>query len=456
MKTFVHGLVLGKFYPFHAGHQQLVRAASRSCQRVTVQVLASSVESIPVEVRADWIRAEHPEVHVVTGLDEAPVDFDDPEIWDLHMVVIEDLLDAPVDAVFTSDDYGAELARRLEAVWCQVDPGRSALQVSGTAVRADVAGHWWALPTAVRSWFCRRVVVLGAESTGTTTLAEALADHFGVPCTPEFGREWTVRRPGGPAAPWRTEEFDLIAIEHQRQEVEAMRRTPRPLVISDTDVLATAVWHERYVGTRSPSVLTQASAWRPDLYLLTGDEIPFVQDGLRDGEHLRSSMHERFRDVLQCSGVPWLELRGPLEDRVRTAVEAVDHLLAAGWRLADPLGYQPRRACESNAAPATSDSTPPAATRNAGDAPQAGSHTGSQEGAAARGSRRGASRTVDDAVGVAEGGGEREDAGLGPGGSAPLGGVAGDFAAGASERTRAASCCAGASHQSPSNTTGTR
>lgn len=338
MTEFRHGLVLGKFYPLHAGHQQLIRAASSACERLTVQVLASSVESIPLEVRADWVRREHPEVHVVAGMDEAPVDYRDPAVWDLHMAVIEDLLAEPVDVVVTSDDYGAELAHRLGARWRQVDPGRTTMQVSGTAVRADVAGHWWALPPSVRQWFCRRVVVLGAESTGTTTLAQDLAGHYGVPWVPEYGREWSAVRPGGLAGPWHPAEFDLIAVEHQRQEMEAMRHTPRPLVISDTDVLATTVWHERYVGGPSPSVLARAAAWQPDLYVLTGDEIPFVQDGMRDGEAIRHGMHRRFVEVLEAGDVPWLEVRGGREERLQATVEAVDALLRRGWELADPLG----------------------------------------------------------------------------------------------------------------------
>lgn len=338
MKAYGHGLVLGKFYPLHAGHQQLIRSASSVCERVTVQVLASAVESIPVEVRAGWIRAEHPEVDVVAGMDEAHVDFDDPEAWDLHMAVIEGLLDTPVEAVFTSDDYGAELARRLGATWHQVDPGRSAVAVSGTAVRADVAGHWWALPPPVRAWFCRRVVVVGAESTGTTTLAMDLAEHYGVPCVPEYGRTWTEIRPGGLGAPWHTSEFDLVAIEHERQEVEAMRASPMPLVISDTDVLATSIWHERYTGGASPTVTARAKAWRPDLYILTGDEIPFVQDGMRDGEHIRHAMQDRFREVLGEGSVPWFEVRGTASERLKDAVIRVDRLISDGWRLADPLG----------------------------------------------------------------------------------------------------------------------
>lgn len=173
-----HGFVMGKLYPFHAGHQALIRAAQAVSDRVTVLVQGhESVESIPLDVRVDWVRREHPQVRVV-GVDNPVdvVDFESAEVWDRHMAVIEEHLPedlGPVDAVFTSDAYGEELARRLRAEWVQVDPGRSSTPISGTAIRADPAANWWALPTPVREWFCRRVEVTGRQ------LADDLAAHFG-------------------------------------------------------------------------------------------------------------------------------------------------------------------------------------------------------------------------------------------------------------------------------------
>jgi HTH-type transcriptional repressor of NAD biosynthesis genes len=332
-----HGLVIGKFYPPHAGHLALVRAAMARCDRVTVQVLGSSQESLPLQLRAEWLREELPGAHVVAGLDDAPVDYDSPEAWDVHVRLIRDLLDSPVDAVFTSDRYGAELARRLGATWVQVDPERRATPVSATAVRADPARFWWALPAPVRAWYVRRVVVLGAESTGTTTLADDLAAHFGLPAVAEFGREWSEQRPGGLTAPWHTAEFDLVAREQARREDDAARRTPVPLLVCDTDVLATTVWHERYVGHASPTVLALAAARVPDLYLLTGDEIPFVQDGMRDGEHLRHAMQARFRELLRAQAAPWVELSGSRAQRLADAIALVEPLLAAPRVLAEPM-----------------------------------------------------------------------------------------------------------------------
>lgn len=339
-RQFRHGLVVGKFYPLHAGHMALIRNATTACEKVTVEVIGGSTESIPVSVRAEWVGTEHPTVRVKHCVDDSEIDFDSPSAWDHHTEVIRGLLDEPVDAVFTSDDYGGELARRLGATWVQVDPGRSAVPVSGTAVRSDIAGHWWALPPAVRAHFCRRVVVVGAESTGTTTLATALATHYQTRCVPEFGRTWSEIRPGGLSAPWHTDEFDHVATEQARTEDEAARGAAVPVIIADTDVLATAIWHERYVGFPSVSVKMLAAQRVPDLYILTDCDIPFVDDGMRDGEHLREWMDRRFRDELAAQPAPWFSVGGTHPERLARAIQEIDRMLGRGWTLAPSLEQQ--------------------------------------------------------------------------------------------------------------------
>ncbi|MDQ1659044.1 MAG: HTH-type transcriptional regulator, transcriptional repressor of biosynthesis s, partial [Cryptosporangiaceae bacterium] len=203
MTLFGHGLVVGKFYPPHAGHHHLIRAAAARCASVTVVACASSAESIPLDLRVRWLAEEHPDVHVVGAVDDHPIDYADPAVWDLHCAVFRDALaGAEADAVFSSEGYGAELARRFAAEHVCVDLGRDAVPVSGTAVRADPVAHWQHLSAPVRGWFARRVVVVGAESTGTTTLSRDLAAAFrergGVWAdtrwVPEYGRDLTLRK----------------------------------------------------------------------------------------------------------------------------------------------------------------------------------------------------------------------------------------------------------------------
>lgn len=350
-------MVVGKFYPPHAGHHHLIDTAAAACERVSVVVAPSSMESIPLELRLDWLREVHaatPWVRFVGVIDDHPVDYQDPAAWDAHCAVFRAAIGGePVDAVFSSESYGDELARRFSAVHVCVDQARGLHPVSGTAVRADPVAHWPYLSAPVRAWFTRRVVVVGAESTGTTTLARDLAAALrrrgGVWAetrwVPEYGRELTARklaalRQADSTATifdvtWSRADFIEVAHAQNAAEDEAAR-DGAPILVCDTDARATAVWEERYLG--SASATTVAAARRPHLYLLTDVQgVPFEDDGLRDGAHLRHWMTERFRQILAESGVPFREMRGPRDVRLAAALEACDALLAEGWRLHPPL-----------------------------------------------------------------------------------------------------------------------
>jgi HTH-type transcriptional repressor of NAD biosynthesis genes len=253
------------------------------------------------------MRARHRRARVVAGWDELPVDFADPRVHDAHIEVMERLLNAPPDVVFTGEDYGELLAERwgIEHVCVRRDGS-----ISGTAVRADPAAYWHRLTPEVRAYLCRRVVITGAESTGTTTLARALAERLQTLWVPEVGRAVSEAR--GIPAVWTDADFEMIARRQQLDEDRAARMSG-PVLICDTDALATCLWQERYLGRSTGPVEAIAARRGYALSVLTSDDIPFVQDGLRDGVHLRGWMTQRFRDRLR---EPWIEVRGSVEERV--------------------------------------------------------------------------------------------------------------------------------------------
>ncbi|MFL6052921.1 MAG: AAA family ATPase [Actinoallomurus sp.] len=367
--TFRHGLVIGKFYPPHAGHHHLIDTAADACARVTVVVAASTAESIPLALRAVWLRERHPQPHVeiIPVVDDVEVDYDADAIWAAHVAAFRaglaavsghgvGALDAPpVDAVFSSEEYGPELARRFAAAHVPVDPPRGRYPVSGTAVRRDPVDCWPWLSPAVRAYLTRRVVVLGAESSGTTTLSRALAAYYsarggGWAATrwvPEYGRLYceeklALARRTDPDRwigdlTWSSEEFTLIAERHLALE-DAAARSGSPLLICDTDAFATSLWHERYLGVLSADAERLHARARHDLWILTDTAgVPFEQDGWRDGESIRERMSDRFREELDRRGLPYVLVTGTHEDRLATAVTAIDALLEKGWTFADPL-----------------------------------------------------------------------------------------------------------------------
>ena len=148
----------------------------------------------------------------------------------------------------------------------------------------------------------------------------------------EFGREYSEVKLAKNDLDWRTDEFTMIAEEQSRRENAAARVANR-ILICDTNAFATVLWHRRYMGTHSAEVEKIAGKGRCDLYLLTGDEIPFVQDGLRDGEHIRHEMHTWFEQALGRRPVPWKLLRGSHDERLREAVQLIRDLFKpSAWR----------------------------------------------------------------------------------------------------------------------------
>lgn len=178
-----------------------------------------------------------------------------------------------------------------------------------------------------------RVVLIGAESTGKTTLCIELAKHYNTVWVAEYGREnWEEKLAvqalkGGDIPSWSDEDFIHIAEEQQRRENEAASHANRVL-ICDTNAFATATWYERYSGKRHPQVDAIGNADKVDLYLIPTPEVPFVQDGVRDGEAIRGWMHERFVELIEKAGVPYTLITGPWGGRVEQAVAAIDALLA--------------------------------------------------------------------------------------------------------------------------------
>jgi NadR type nicotinamide-nucleotide adenylyltransferase len=324
----LRGVVLGKFYPPHAGHKHLIDTAAAQVDRLDVLVCCRDDQTIPGATRASWLREIHagqPGIHVHEVRDFE--DDDNAEAWARCTV---DTLGCVPDIAFTSEDYGDRFARCLGARHVSVDRDRRTVPTSGTLVRADPLGHWEHLAPAVRAWYARRVAIVGAESTGTTTLARALAAHYGTEWVPEYGREYCEQlvASGGRLEThrWTTQEFMDIA-HAQLEREDGLARRCHKLLFCDTDALATSLWHERYVGEASAGVRSIAASRSYALHVLTDCDVGFVQDGLRDGEHLREWMTARFREELAASGRRWLLVSGSHENRMRIVTSAIDEIL---------------------------------------------------------------------------------------------------------------------------------
>lgn len=324
------GLIAGKFDPPHRGHALLIDSARSECERLIVFVLDEGDHTASGAQRAAWLREIHPGVDVRV-LQNAPR-FDRTNeagvarsTSELAARLAGALDGVHVDVVFTSEPYGELLAGALHAEHQSVDRDRVLVPVTGTMVRRNPARALALLEPVVRAQYVPRVCIAGAESTGKSTLSQRLAKWYGTVWVPEYGRQYTLGRTERMGSgSWRSEEFSHIAYEQQRLEDEAARRAD-PVLICDTDAFSTRIWHEFFLDDFRAD--WPAIPSRIALYLLPFPDVPFVADEIREGEHRRYWMHERFVTELTQLGARHLVLEGAYDDRFQQAVRAIDGLI---------------------------------------------------------------------------------------------------------------------------------
>lgn len=165
-----------------------------------------------------------------------------------------------------------------------------------------------------------RIAITGPESTGKSTLSAQLAEALGCSWRPEAARAYLtdLNRP--------YEEGDLYEIFRKQQQAEEalLRQNPEFLVL-DTEETVLRVWSEEKYGRCDPRILQSLAENPPDLYLLTGIDLPWEPDPLREhpdpADRLR--LWKMYQDAMVHSGVSWKALEGGPEQRLQQALNAV-------------------------------------------------------------------------------------------------------------------------------------
>lgn len=169
----------------------------------------------------------------------------------------------------------------------------------------------------------KRILILGPESTGKSTLASALAAYFQEPWVPEVAREYLEKLD----RPYAYE--DLLQIGKQQMQLEdELAVNAKNYLFCDTDLRVIQVWSQHRYGKVDPWVLEEIARRTYDLILLCAPDLPWQEDPLR--EHPELEMRQHFFDVYQqltqASGFPWVLISGEKAERLSTAIEAVDSL----------------------------------------------------------------------------------------------------------------------------------
>mgnify|MGYP006268241517 CR=1 FL=1 len=152
--AFDTGLIVGRFHPPHLGHSWFIEESARRCRRLVVFVNTRAGETVPGPLRAKWLADLHPNVTVREVAHDLDTDWNDEGLWAKWIALFRSHWphDSGPQAVFSSDAYVAELARRLGAAAVVVDEPRVNVPISATQIRNDPLGNLGMLAPSVREW----------------------------------------------------------------------------------------------------------------------------------------------------------------------------------------------------------------------------------------------------------------------------------------------------------------
>ncbi len=168
----------------------------------------------------------------------------------------------------------------------------------------------------------KKIVVIGPESTGKSTLSEQLAATYQTEWIPEFARNYLleIRRP------YTYEDLLYIAQGQLAQEDRISASITSGLVFIDTDMYVMKVWCE-YVFEKCHSfILNEIAIRKYDAYLLCNTDLPWVADELREYPdfNTRERLYRMYKDLMVNQSTPWFEVCGNSDERLSTAVRFID------------------------------------------------------------------------------------------------------------------------------------
>ena len=320
------GLIIGKFYPLHVGHLELIKFGQSHCDELTILICVSDTETISGDIRENWIKqsfigASQLKIIVLnydeTDLPNTSVSSKEvSKIWALY--IQENFV--TFDLIFSSENYGYFLAEELNCKHIEFDINRTKNKISASQIKQDVFKNWNFIAPSAKSFFVKKICLYGTESTGKSTLTEKLANYYKTNFVPEMAREIIET----------TEEVEekhlyQIAEVHARKINESIK-TSNKLLFVDTDVNITRSYGRFLFNEELIIEDWIESANKFDLYLFLDKNAPYIQDGTRLNKIKRDQLNNFHKKELENRNIPYELVTGNWNERFNKSIEIINSM----------------------------------------------------------------------------------------------------------------------------------
>ncbi|PLS17506.1 multifunctional transcriptional regulator/nicotinamide-nucleotide adenylyltransferase/ribosylnicotinamide kinase NadR [Bacillus sp. M6-12] len=332
----------GKFLPFpHLGHVYAMIRASTMVDELHVIVShdteyekllceGGKIEHVDFTMRLRWwtqLTNDLDHVHVHQVYEEQTGQFSD---WEKGAEGIKQKIGRPIDVVFSSEHTYSSIFNKLypNAQHIIIDSERDAYPISGTKLREEgVMKHWEMIPKIIQPYFAKKVVIVGTESCGKSTLVKNLANLYNTSYVEEYGRTF-YERLGGCEEITIPEDYPEIAFEHKYHEKLQLQKANKVLFV-DTEAAVTQYFSQAYLSKRQPILDEIIKLQKYDLWLFLEPDVKWVDDGTRSfgQQEIRDNNNGLLKSILKEHGIEFVTIKGNYQKRLESAVHHVNELI---------------------------------------------------------------------------------------------------------------------------------
>ena len=333
-KKYKVGMYGGAFNPLHLGHLECIIKAAGMCDELYIVISFRENETdVPLKIKIRWIYqlTKHlGNIKIIPLKDELTNKEDYTEkLWTADSQKVKEMIGKKIDVVFCGSDYDEN------SFWnkCYEDSELIVFprnKYSSTEIRKDIFGHWDWMPQTARSYFTKKVLIIGGESAGKSTLTINLANYYNTVYLEEVGRE--LSELSGTDIYMLSDDFTRILLEHKAKEFRLIQQSNK-VFFEDTDCLITRFFmgflEDENIEANTELAEAIAALNNYDLILFLEPDVEWVQDGDRSEVMAadRYKYSNMIKEIYNKHGFDFKVISGDYNSRFDQAIMYINEML---------------------------------------------------------------------------------------------------------------------------------